>query len=102
MGNDAARARFRERVRKSLEEADAQFKGLYKDEINGLLGLSKTEIDAITPDATDLEVYNKLITVVKEASQANIDQAELKSTIHKLGAVAITIAKKVPSLAALV
>ena len=102
MGSEEAKARYRERVRRSLEKADAQFKGQYKDEINGLLGLSRAEIDAITPDGTDLEVYNKLISVVKEASRANIDQAELKATIRELGDVAIAIAKKVPSLAALV
>ena len=43
-----------------------------------------------------------MISVVKEASRANIDQAELKATIRELGDVAIAIAKKVPSLAALV
>jgi len=89
---------FREKLKKSLAENRKKFQGIYKDEINALLGLSREEIDKITPDTTDLETYDQLITVVKEASAANLSQAELKAHIEKLGTVAIEIAKKVSSL----
>jgi hypothetical protein len=94
---DAFRAALRESLRKNREA----FEGLYKDELNDLLGLSRDEINEITPDLTDLEVYDKLISVVKEASRTNIKQAQLKAQIEELGNIAIEVAKKVPSLAAL-
>jgi hypothetical protein len=77
------------------------FKGGYKEEIEGLLGLSKEEIDKITPDTTDLETYDKLIAVVRRASANNISQAELKNRIIELGEVAVSISKRVTKLAGL-
>lgn len=85
----------------TLEKGRNAFKGLYKTELNRLLGLSRTEIDKITPDMTDLQKYDELITVVKEASRINLKQAQLKQQIEKLGSVAITIAKRVPSIASI-
>lgn len=91
--------------RKKLEERAKMnrlaFEGQYREEIEGLLGLSREELDRITPDKTDLEIYDQLITVVKEASAANIAQAELKTQIMELGEVAVSIAKRVSKLAVL-
>ncbi len=39
-----------------------------KDGLNQLMGLSKNEIDRITPDTTDLRVYSVLIDIVKKTS----------------------------------
>jgi hypothetical protein len=86
---------------RTLDEGREAFRGIYKDELNELAGFSRTEIDAITPDTTDLEKYDELISVVKAASARNIAQAELKRQIEKLGEVAIKIAKKAPALAGL-
>jgi hypothetical protein len=69
--------------------------------LNDLLGLSKDEIDAITPGTTDLKMYSVLIKVVEKASKENMSQAELMDHIKDLGEVAIKIAKKLPSFAAL-
>lgn len=85
----------------TLKNGRIAFKGKYKDELNALSALSKKEIDAITPGITDLQKYDELITVVKEASRVNLQQAELKKQIIKLGKVAVTIAKRIPSLAAI-
>ena len=49
----------------------------------------------------DLEAYDKLITVVKKSSANNLDSAQLATRIRGLGEVAVAIAKKVPSLAAI-
>jgi len=83
----------------TIERGRLAFKGKYKNELNELTGLSRAEIDAITPDLTDLQKYDELITVVKEASRVNLAEAHLKQKIEKLGAVAVKIAKRVPSLA---
>ncbi len=98
-GSRSARERYRRRVREAMKRADEAFRGEYADEINGLLGLSRTELDQLTPDATDLETYDRLIEVVKEASRVNVEQAELVNRIETLGDLAVRIAKKVPSLA---
>ena len=84
-----------------LEDCHITFVSKYADEIDGLLGLSREEIDAITPGTTDLETYDKLIAVVKDASKKNVSQAELKDRIEFLGGVAVEIAKKAGSLAKL-
>jgi hypothetical protein len=85
----------------TLERGREAFKGKYKEELNELAGLSRKEIDKITPGITDLQKYDELITVVKEASRVNLSQAQLKQQIEKLGAVAIQIATRIPSLASL-
>lgn len=85
-----------------FEEADAAFNGAYKNELNQLMGLSKNEIDEITPDGvTDMATYSKLIEVVKQASKTNMSQADLITNIKSLGNIAIKIAKKIPALAAM-
>jgi len=92
---------FKRKLREKMAENRQAFEGEYKDEINGLMGLSKSEINSITPDTTDLETYDQLITVVKEASRMNLAQAQLKDRIEELGEVAVKIARKVPTLAAM-
>ncbi len=81
-------------------DADAAFNGRYKKELNQLMGLSKEDIDAITPETTDLKVYAVLVKVVEKASKDNLSQAQLVENIKSLGDVAVQIAKKVPGLAA--
>lgn len=92
---------FESDLNDTLEKSRIAFEGKYKDQLNDLSGLSKSEIDSITPDMTDLQKYDELITVVKEASRANLQQAQLKAQIIKLGDVAVKIASRVPSLAAI-
>ena len=89
---------FRERLRQKTAENREAFEGQYKNELNALMGLSKEQIDAITPDLTDMQTYDELITVVKEASRTNIEQAQLKAKIQEMGTIAVKIAEKVPGL----
>ena len=86
-------------LKEILRRNHEAFVGKYAKEIDELLGLSRAEIDAIVPGTTDLEVYDQLVTVVKEASRRNLSQAELKVRIETLGDIAITIAKKSTKLA---
>lgn len=85
----------------TLKNGRKAFTGIYKNGLNALSGLSKEDIDAISPGITDLQKYDELITVVKEASRVNLDQAVLKAQIIKLGDIAVTIAKRIPTLAAI-
>ena len=90
---------FKRMLREKTAENRKAFEGEYKDALNDLMGLSTADINIITPDTTDMEIYDQLITVVKEASRVNLSQAQLKQQIQALGDIALKIAKKVPSLA---
>ena len=94
MGIEEYREKLKERARVNREA----FKGKYKAQLTALMGLSKEEIDKITPGTTDLETYAQLISIVKEASADNIDQAELKNRIMELGEIGVEIAKRIPAL----
>jgi ClpP class serine protease len=93
---------YKERLKQRALQNRAAFNGIYKDEINDLQALSKDEIDKITLDNTDMEIYSQLIEVVKEASASNETQAVLKEQILELGDIAIKIAKEIPKLAKII
>jgi hypothetical protein len=77
------------------------FNGKYAEELRELSGLSQEDLRAVTPGGTDAATYQKLIAVVREASRVNLAQASLKKHIVELGETAVAIARKVPSLGAL-
>ena len=83
-------------------EADAAFNGAYNVALKELTGLSREEVDAVTPGTADLRTYNVLMKVVEEASRDHLSQAQLVSNIRELGEVGVRIARKVPALAALI
>jgi hypothetical protein len=89
---------FEDQLASALRRGREAFQGIYKKELDELSGLSRREIDEITPDITDLQKYDELVTVVKEASRGNLAQAQLKRQIENLGEVAVKIARRVPSL----
>lgn len=92
---------FKKDLKRDLDNGRKAFEGAYANELNELVGLSREEIDAITPDATDLQEYERLISVVKQASKHNLSQAQLVANVKALGEVAVSIAKKTASLASL-
>ena len=89
------------RFKDLFDQADDAFNGKHKVELDQLQGLSKNDVDSVTPGTEDLRVYSVLIEVVKQASRDNLTQAELIDNIKELGGVAIKIAKKIPKFAAL-
>lgn len=94
---------FRRRIRESLKRNREAFESeqLNRDALDQLLGLSEVQIRSILPAGAHLDVYANLVSVVKEATRANVDQAELRRAIEQLGELAVSIAKKVPQLAVL-
>lgn len=89
------------RFSKLFAEADAAFNGAYKEALEKLAGLSKEDVDSVTPDTEDSRVYLVLIKVVERASKENSSKAQLIEDIKELGDVAVKIAIKVPQLAIL-
>ena len=85
----------------ALNESDEAFRGSHAEALKSLTALGKNEIDAITPGPRDMQEYDRLIAVVRTASSRNMSNAALADRIQKLGTVAVSIARKMPSLAAI-
>ena len=85
----------------ALDAADKALNaGPYKKAMRDLLALSMTEIKSSVPKVSFSD-YSKLLSVVEQASAANLAQANLKEHIVSLGKTAISIAKLVHPLAAI-
>ena len=98
MPNEFDMAAFEADLDATLERGHEAFRGEYGTELNELFGLSREEIDEITPGIIDLQIYDELISVVKEASRVNLSHVLLKQRIERLGDIAVEIARRVPSL----
>ena len=77
---------------------DGRFGSIYRE----LRGLSPEQINDITPDTRDQKEYERLIALVQQATDQNMDQAQLVDRIREMGGVAQKIARRVSSLASLV
>jgi hypothetical protein len=84
-----------------MQDTREAFKGPFAQALAALQGLSQDDIDAITPGVTSPHDYSQLLDVVKDASARNLSSAQLASRITALGQTAVSIAKLVPDLAAL-
>ena len=85
-----------------FEVSVAAVNGRYKAPLADLKNLTGDVIKGTTPDTADEAAYAKLIKTVELASARNWSQAQLKARVERLGAVAMEIARKVPTLAALI
>ena len=94
-------ADFEREFDKALKEADAEFDAKYADELAALKGLSPDDLQAISPGATSEDI-ERLIEAVKAATARNESNAALGERIRGLGDVAVKLARKVPSLSAIV
>ncbi len=86
---------FDKAVQDALDRNKAALMGSYSKQIGDLLKLSDKQLSAIIPNVSKTETYNNLISVVKEASRANIQQADLENKISALGQDAVKLAKLV-------
>lgn len=92
-------------IQKRIDEAikaahDGLMKGRYKDEYEELVSRSMKEIKQSIPRAST-DDYNRLLSVVEQASAKNAAQAVLVANIKALGSNAVQIAKLIPGLATL-
>ncbi|MEQ8390374.1 MAG: hypothetical protein RIB30_05230 [Thalassospira sp.] len=94
---EAMRARLQAARKRARDALDGQFSDIYSE----LRSLDPEVIKNITSDVTDEETYEELIELVQEATQQNLDNAQLVARIKEMGSVAIAIAGKVSSLSGL-
>lgn len=78
--------------------AKAAMDGSLSAEYRAIRSLDPQTIQDITPDTTDEAAYEELMAVVQQASARNESQAQLAGRIKEMGAVAVEIAKRVPTL----
>jgi len=88
-----------DKLNAAADRAEAAMDGEHGEIYKELRALTPEQIDDITPDTRDQREYECLMEVVQQATEKNIDQAELVERVKALGAVAIKIAKRVPTLA---
>lgn len=86
-------------MERAADRAERTLEGRFGTVYRELRDLTPRQIDDITPDATDQKEYERLLALVQEASERNLDQAQLVARIKDLGEVARRIARRVPSLA---
>jgi hypothetical protein len=88
------------RFKDIFKKASEAIEGRYAEELAELSKLSTSEIESITPLESTKD-YMMLMEVVKRASRKNRSQAKLAADIKKLGNNAVSIASKIPKLAAI-
>lgn len=89
---------FAKLLQEALDSAEDGLKnGPYRQALKDLLALSMQQIKASIATASYAD-YNRLITVVEQASAKNVTQAQLVQNIQALGAKAVRIAKLVSGL----
>ncbi len=71
-----------DRAKKCADETNSELKN---SEMALLLKTSTQRLNEIAPNIIDKEVYNKLISIVKESTSQNLSIAEFKSKIEVLG-----------------
>jgi len=86
---------FAKAVQDELDQNKAKMMGSYNKQLGDLMKLSDEQLSAIIPNVSKTETYNNLISVVKEASRANVQQADLQNKISALGQDAVKLAKLV-------
>ena len=84
-------------LEQALLTADQALDGAYKKSMRDLLALSMADIKSTIPLAS-YDDYSKLLSLVEQASAANIAQANLRDNILLLGNNIVRIAKLIPSL----
>lgn len=67
-------------------------------DLTKLIAAIHTDIDKLSPDVTDKETYDKLISVVKEATAKNENLAQIVTRVKSLGKGAVELAKKLSGL----
>lgn len=91
---DDLKAKLTQKSDESAARADI----LLADELNTLKAATFTDLERLRPKITDQETYNKLIAVIDEATQNNLDIASLKDKLVQLGSVGMQVAKTAASL----
>lgn len=87
-----------EKLRKASEESAKKARQLMDEEVKIVME-EVARIGELKPNTADQETYNKLIKVVKEATDNNESIATLKDNVKKLGESAVSLFKEMADIA---
>jgi len=91
---------FRKSLKDIAADSAAHTDQLLDEELQTLLKATIEDLEALRPHVTDQETYNKLISVVEEATQYNEKMARLKEMILKGGSKLLNLSKKASKMLA--
>ena len=89
---------LKEKLRKKSAESAAKADILLEKEFNSLMKVTRTDLELLRPKIKDQATYDKLISIVEEATQSNMDLATLKERLETLGKKGIQIVKEIAGL----
>lgn len=100
--NEAEKEEFRKQMEEEMQAASEKAKNetdeLLEPELKALKNATSTDLEALRPKVSNSEAYDKLIKVVKEATQKNESLAQLKANIQALGSEVLNVSKEMVDL----
>lgn len=88
----------RSSMRGLSNETKKQVDRMLSDEEAELLSRTTIDFESLRPQVSDTETYDKLIAVVKDATDRNLAVTQLKERLQQLGKKGIAVAKQVAAL----
>ena len=87
-----------EQLKKASEKSAEKARELLDAEIEAIMD-NVARIDELKPTTADAETYNRLVEVVKGATNRNESTATLKENVKKLGSSAVSLFKEMAAIA---
>jgi DNA anti-recombination protein RmuC len=81
-----------------FDEAVKETDEALKKQLDNLKAMLKTDVEKLRPATTDQETYDKLIAVVKEATEHNENIGQIVTRLKGLAQGATALAKKILTL----
>jgi len=92
--NEDRRRKLEEISNRDAAETDV----LLENELEALKRLTLYDPDALRPKVSDSTTFNKMMAIVQDANQTNMNVAGLKSRLEAAGQSVVKIAKEVCNL----
>jgi len=93
-GDDDWRRRMREAADRAASDTDQELSA----QLSALKETTTSNLEALKPQITDKESYEKLIQAVAESTQRNESLAQLEGRIRSLGSAVVSVAGKAAKL----
>ena len=88
------KAMLKEKAEGIRKKTDA----ILEDELNSLLEVTSSDLEALRPKISNEEEFDKLIAAVEDSTRRNEALADLKNRLEKLGKNAIIVVKEAARL----
>lgn len=86
------------KLRRASEQSAEKARKLLDDEVSDIMA-EVARISELKPETADEETYEKLVSVVTEATRRNESIAAIKKNVEELGDSAVALFKEMASIA---